>query len=79
MPSSSRISVTPVVVSPFSIADATGEGPRYFGSKDGCIFSAPNGGTASVVGGQEKPIRNHYDDIGLQRGKLRARIRVSAQ
>ena len=55
MPSSSSMTVAPVVVSPSSMALTTGDGPRYFGSSDGCMFRQPSLGSSSISVGRNKP------------------------
>ena len=40
--------LTPVIKSPLNNAEATGEGPWYLGSKDGCIFITPYLGISNI-------------------------------
>ena len=46
-----RWRVTPIAVSPFRTAQATGIGPRCRGRSDGWKLTIPSGGTASASGG----------------------------
>ena len=43
IPSSSLITVTPVIASPCKTVVITGDGPLYLGKRDGCILIAPSG------------------------------------
>ena len=55
IPSSRRISVVPVCFSPFRMAVATGDGPRYLGSSEGCTFTDPRRGIFNTSVGRIFP------------------------
>ena len=71
-PSSIRISVTPVSVSPARIAAGIGDAPRCRGSSDGCTLSAPCGGSASQTPARAGRSRPGRAAAGSARGPARA-------
>ena len=46
---------TPVVFSPFKIAQLMGAAPRYLGSRDEWTLMDPRGGTARISSGSSFP------------------------
>ena len=51
IPASMRIVVTPVRVSPFTMAQFIGAAPRYLGSREACKLIQPSFGTGSNLAG----------------------------
>ncbi len=45
----------PVFVSPAAMADCMGDGPRYFGSNDGCRLITPSFGISKIICGMMRP------------------------
>ena len=73
------ITVTPVTSSPASIAAATGDGPRYFGSSDGWTFRQPSRGALQHVVGEIQPVRGYDYDVRPEIGQAAPRDNVPAQ